>query len=92
MSTILGLVIAISQFLGLIAVGAVIGLWWTPAFDRGNHNAELMRATFFLFLFSIYFYKAVIKRKNHISKFLLMLYSALATFTVCSYIFGFFIK
>lgn len=92
MNPALAILIGIAQFIGLIAVSAVIGLWWTPAFDHGNRNAEIMRATFFLLLFSAYFYKAVIKQKNYLPKILFIFYSALAICAVCAYVFGFFTK
>jgi hypothetical protein len=92
MNTIFGTLIATAQFIGLIAVGAIVGLWWTPAFNHGNHNAEFLRATFFLFLFSIYFYKAVLKQKKHLPKFLFTFYFVLAFFAVCGYVLGFFVQ
>lgn len=82
---------AFLKFFGLIFVSLIIGFWWNPEFDK-ERNAAFFSATFSLIIFSIYFYKTVIRQKNYMPNFLFTFYSALAIFAVCGYVFGFFVN
>ena len=89
MINFLNVLVALLQFFLLILLAVVIGLWWTPIFNHENWNATFARASFFLILFLINFYQIVIKKKNHMAKFLFLFYSLVAFCAICGYAFGF---
>lgn len=64
----------IFDFIALLLLACFVGLWWSSEFLRDDYNVKVMKGTFALFIFSLYFYKAVIKQKSYLPKPLFAFY------------------